>query len=170
MKHLWWTVPYLLVIFFIWYTAIEAVKFINGLPPRAEDFFEATVQVPDFKAGENPIVIYDTMIKKPFGGVYRVEVKTITGDVVCIGSNTHNNIIDYTPDDRINPDKVTLDWFVGPIVGPIHTNFEDKCSQLIEKDTSDKYYITWFFDMYVDNDQIIQYRPEISNIFEVERN
>ncbi|MDP8995917.1 MAG: hypothetical protein M3O03_02785 [Pseudomonadota bacterium] len=79
----------------------------------AETFFEVkSVAVPDFKEGENPLIIYDRTIKKPFFGFWNVEVHQVGADTdynYCSGSGSAN----YEPHETLPKVGVKLDWFIG---------------------------------------------------------
>lgn len=73
--------------------------------------FEASVQVPNFKPGENPLVVYARTVKQDFIGSFHVELKDVEkGESICSGGAT--NLV-YSKDDYLDPKKVTFDWYIG---------------------------------------------------------
>jgi len=79
----------------------------------AETFFEVkSVSVPNFVAGDDPNMIYDRVIKKPFHATWSVEVHRVGGETdyaYCYGSGTQF----YEPKETLPKAGVTLSWFVG---------------------------------------------------------
>lgn len=69
--------------------------------------------VPDFKAGENPTVTYDRVVKEPFRGFWVIEVERQIEDgkfkVECSGSG----INDYEVADYIPQNEVEWEWLIG---------------------------------------------------------
>lgn len=78
-----------------------------------ETFFEVkNVSVPNFIEGENPIIIYDRVIKKPFMGFWNVEahmIDAVTDFNYCSGSGSAL----YTVKEKLPPSGIKLDWFMG---------------------------------------------------------
>lgn len=154
-----------LMFFGFYFLLIESYKSLTEL--ESENYFTASVAVPDFKAGDDPLIVYNRVVKKPFVGIYRVEVKNIDGQLICRGSNVATPY-DYTPDDALNAEEETLSWFVHPLIGPDNLDKNDRCHEVIARDTSTRYYITWSFDI-IEGNRSDVYIPPVSNIFEVER-
>jgi len=135
---------------------------------KVEEVFYASVFVPDFKRGENPLVDYENTKYLPFKAVYRVEVKNTKGSVVCVGSNINRGMTDYTPDDILDPYKTTFSWFVDTLIDPIAVRGR-KCHEVLAELPPQEYYITWSFDITLDDGfRLPLYRPERSNTFRTE--
>tara|TARA_Y100000593_G_scaffold83521_1_gene157494 strand:- start:18960 stop:19481 length:522 start_codon:yes stop_codon:yes gene_type:complete len=71
------------------------------------------VYVPDYPAGEPPMILYDRVIRENFTGFWIVEVqrKTKTGlwSTACSG----NGVNEYDPAEVIENNRVTWEWYIG---------------------------------------------------------
>lgn len=75
--------------------------------------FTASVAVPDFIRGDDPLTVYDRDIKTDFLGNFTVEVKGVTeGASYCVGGLEG---VTYGAGEVSDPKITTLSWYVGPI-------------------------------------------------------
>jgi len=136
-----------LLAFLVWFGSIYAYDSYKSTIP-ASDFFTAKVEVPDMKVGDNSIIVYDREIKKDFIGTFHAEIKSVENIItVCDGDGSG---IKYDSSDKLDPSKVTLEWFIGK-----------KCNLL-----PGQYYLetTWVIN---NENWPTKYYTSISNIFEV---
>ena len=79
----------------------------------AEAFFEVkSVSVPNFIEGDNPLIVYDRLVKKQFMGFWNVEVHMLAGATdyaYCTGSGSAK----YETKEQLPKIGVTLEWFIG---------------------------------------------------------
>ncbi len=114
------------------------------------NIFEASVNVPDFSAGQNPLVLYDRKIHQGFNGDWTVEVKILDGkNTVCRGGATN---VTYDIDEKLDPSKITFDWFVG-----------SDCSKTLK---SGMYYLEVNYRLRIEG-RPVRYMTIQSNIFRV---
>lgn len=87
----------------------------KALSEPSETFFEIkNVAVPNFIEGDDPNIIYDRVVKKPFSGTWNVEVHRAgeaTDYAYCTGSGTNR----YEPKESLPKAGVTMSWFIGKI-------------------------------------------------------
>jgi hypothetical protein len=80
-----------------------------------DNFFQINnVSVPNFIEGEDPNIIYDRQVKKPFYATWNVEIHRAgeaTDYAYCTGNGTNL----YTPKEQLPDAGVKLSWFVGKI-------------------------------------------------------
>ena len=106
----------LILTIMVQYTQFKEAKKLSAFKQMPiTDIFEASVYVPDFVVGDNPLLIYDTEKKQTFNGDFTVEIKTSDGDIMCRG---YENNITYSRDDIISPERTSLVWFLGNQVPP----------------------------------------------------
>lgn len=74
-----------------------------------ENIFAASVAVPDFTIGTDPLVIYDREIKKSFIGGFTVEIKNLQQVSVCYGITSG---LKYDKGEQLDPTVTTLSWYV----------------------------------------------------------
>lgn len=79
----------------------------------ADNWFEVkNISIPNFIDGDDPNIIYDRVIKKPFSATWNVEVHR-AGEAedfaYCTGSGTNF----YEPKEVLPDSGVTLSWFIG---------------------------------------------------------
>lgn len=78
----------------------------------AQNWFEvSSIFIPAHEQGDDPVVIYNRTIKRPFQGRYVAEVHSVeTPNLVlnCSGTGTYF----YSPADVL-PDNITLSWLIG---------------------------------------------------------
>lgn len=94
-----------------WLAYSSAVK---ETTPATEWFSVRNISVPDFVKGEDPAVVYDRVISKPFSGTWNVEVHPVSAAEdypVCTGSGTNL----YKPNETLPEKGITLSWFVGRV-------------------------------------------------------
>lgn len=85
----------------------------SNLP--VSNIFTASVAVPDFYSGDNPLVTYDREIKESFLGDFTVEVKGITTNTSeCTGGLPG---VAYDKGELTDPKITTLRWYVVPHTG-----------------------------------------------------
>lgn len=114
--------------------------------------FEASVQVPNFKPGDNPPVIYTRTIKQDFIGSFRVDVKSVkTGATICSGSGTD---ITYSVNNVVDPANITFDWYIGA-----------KCSDKVK--FGEQYILDSRWTVDIEN-WPTKYLTKRSNIFQIE--
>lgn len=80
----------------------------------AEAYFEPMqLNVPDFKAGGNPILFYDRTIHQEFKAEWIVEAQLIqsTGKPISVCTGVGENI--FMPEKGLPAGGATLDWFMG---------------------------------------------------------
>ena len=110
MKNYSYWLQGVLLAFLVWFGSIYAYDSYKSAIP-VSDFFIAKVEIPDMKVGENPIIVYDRKIKKNFIGTFHAEIKSVENIItVCAGSVSG---IKYDTTDKLDPSKVTLEWFLG---------------------------------------------------------
>jgi hypothetical protein len=91
----------------VWQWAVDAGK---EATPTSEWFVVRKINVATAKQGDNPSVVYDREIKKPFTGDWIVEiVRTKDEFTICTGSGTNR----YEPKDALPKAGVDLIWLVG---------------------------------------------------------
>lgn len=135
----------------VWLGVSQAVVTYREYVP-ATDFFEASLQVPDFKAGDNPLVVYDRSIKADFVGGFRVEVKRASDHhTVCAGAGTN---IHYEPSEFLESKDTTFDWYVG---APCHLNLTKGVQYYLES--------SWTIS---NENWPTKYYNSVSNIFSVD--
>ena len=79
----------------------------------ATDYLEVKqVAVPDFAHGDNPVMIFDRIIKRAFHGVYTVEVQEV-GTLIALEECTESFPVNYAPDKKLPKGGPTLFWFIG---------------------------------------------------------
>ena len=78
-----------------------------------EWFVVSAFSVPDHKAGEDPVIVFEREIKRPLAGQWSVETQIRKSNgrftTVCRGSGLSH----YSPDENLPPGGVTLSWFRG---------------------------------------------------------
>ena len=76
-----------------------------------EDYFEIRqLAVPDFHIGEDPKIVYDRSIHKPFRGEWAASLEVVgTLYQSCANSAT----VDYSPDRKLPDGGPSLSWFMG---------------------------------------------------------
>jgi len=88
---------------------VQGTWWLASITP-VSDYFEASVSVPNFKAGEDPLVVYDRQIKITFTGGFVVEVKSVEGaSTACFGGLSG---VRYTAGEVLDPTVPTLTWYV----------------------------------------------------------
>lgn len=113
--------------------------------------FEAEVYVPDFKIGDDPLVVYNNQKHEDFIGDYRAEIYRADGTKFAECKGFEYNI-PYETDDEIDPSKTTLSWYMN----------EDCSSHL--KDG--KHYLATYYTIKQEG-RPVRYYKTISNIFTV---
>lgn len=93
------------------------------LPPSA--WFQVhEVFVPDFTEGENPMILYDRIIREEFRGFFVVEVQRQLENGLWFADCSGSGVNDYTPEDALPQaadtpgNYVTLDWFINRAGSP----------------------------------------------------
>lgn len=92
-----------------WYGHDRSVKRDT---PATDWFSVRNISVPDFIEGDDPIIIYDRDIKKPFSATWSVEAHGATASTnyaICTGSGTNK----YEPGETLPESGVKLSWFIG---------------------------------------------------------
>ena len=82
------------------------------VPPSAW-FMVNEVFVPDFTAGEDPVLIYDRNVLERFDGFVIVEVQSPTSAGLWVTTCSGSTIRDFSPDEVISNNTVTWSWFIG---------------------------------------------------------
>jgi len=101
---------FLFMLFVISYDYVQDQR--RELAPVTEYFEVRQIAIPDHSQGEDPIIIYDRTVHKPFRGTYNIEIQkagTLQPLESCIGRNT----INYSPEKKLPEDGPTLSWFLG---------------------------------------------------------
>lgn len=91
------------------YSYMVSVK--NAAPPT-EWFAVKDISVPDFVQGDDPPVIYNRQILKPFYGDWSVEIhgtNESTDYAICAGSGSAY----YEPKENLPDTGVSMSWFFG---------------------------------------------------------
>lgn len=87
---------------------VEAFK----VSAPASHWFEVyDVYVPDFVEGDDPPIIYDKVVRKPFVGEWVADIRPFTEGTpaaVCVGSGTSHYAVEEQA--KENP---TLEWYIG---------------------------------------------------------
>lgn len=112
--------------------------------------FAADVIVPDFRAGENPLVDYNRSIRRSFVGDYEVEVKQLNGAATFCTGNAEN--ISYKKDEPLDPSIASLSWYV-----------YNACSMRL---IPGKYYLETNYTIHIPNEST-RYMTTNSNVFTV---
>ncbi len=92
---------------------LEEIEF-KALAPVGQWFEVSNISIPDFILGEDPLVVYDRTIRRPFNGTWSSEIKPLNGasdllPTVCTGSG----IAHYEAGEQLDPSVVTFSWLTG---------------------------------------------------------
>lgn len=79
-----------------------------------------TLNVPDMRLGEDPVMTYDRRIREPFRGFWVTEVQRRDPSGAWVLICTGSGINDYDPEDYIPNNEVKFSWYVG-----------DKCGAMV---------------------------------------
>ena len=130
----------MLVAGYIWYDAKEQREFVaeqkvqqQEQKRRAEalpiEWFQVSnVFVPDHIEGDDPLIVYDRTIHKPFTATWNVDVHLL-GDSE-ISTCTGSGVSTYAPTEALPENGVALSWFIGkdcklkPGTYTLHTTWE----------------------------------------------
>lgn len=85
----------------------------RDLLPAESWFVVNEVYVPDFRAGENPSLIYNRTIREDFTGFWIVEVQRKQPDGLWATACSGNGISEYDKTEVIPNNTVTWEWFIG---------------------------------------------------------
>jgi hypothetical protein len=69
--------------------------------------------VPDMRAGEDPVMVYDRTIKEEFRGFWVTEVQRRDAGGSFVLECTGSGINDYEPQDYIPNNAVRYSWYIG---------------------------------------------------------
>lgn len=106
-----WKTYLLLLVVSIFFSYKVSTIYYNSLP--ITDWFQVNqIAVQTTTVGQEPNILYDREIKKPFRATYTVRLERVSEDnsieLMCTGSDT----VDYKTNTGI-PSVVTLTWFLG---------------------------------------------------------
>lgn len=125
--------------------------------PDPSKYFEVNdIFVPDHFVGQDPIIIYDRNIKKPFVARWTVEFQKVQGSKFVTVCNTKEHRSNYDPEDYL-PDKgVTLyDWYT-----------EGDCTQKVKVSGPGEYRIDTVWVLQLEDGKKPQVEKK-SNIFKI---
>lgn len=96
----------------IYFSSLAARQYRASIPPNAWIAI-SEIFVPDFKTGEDPLIIYDRTIRQDFPGMWVVEIQREQPGALfspaCVGSG----VTDYRTDVVLPDRRVSLSWFMG---------------------------------------------------------
>lgn len=72
--------------------------------------FEASLTIPDFKAGTNPMIDYKRTIHEDFRATPLIEIKDIDNQTVC--REDRNKTFSYEAGEPLSPEDRNLKWFM----------------------------------------------------------
>jgi hypothetical protein len=116
---LWWrnrlaelAVAIVIAIGVIYFSNLSIQQYRATIPPNAWIAINE-VFVPDYAAGEDPLIIYDRTVRQNFSGLWVVEVQREEPDAlfspVCVGTGATN----YSTDVVLPERRVALSWYIG---------------------------------------------------------
>ena len=91
---------------------IQYQKSAQESAPATDWFVVRGISVADFVQGENPPVVYDRVIKKPFDATWSAEIHNAAAGpdyAICSGSGTNF----YEPKETLPETGVNMSWFIG---------------------------------------------------------
>ncbi len=96
----------------IYFTTLATRQYRASIPPNAWIAI-SEIFVPDFEAGDDPMIIYDRTIRQDFPGMWVAEIQREEPGALfspyCVGSGVQ----DYRTDTVLPDRRVTLSWFMG---------------------------------------------------------
>lgn len=96
----------------IYFTNLVTNQYRASIPPNAW-LAVAEIFVPDHEVAEDPMIIYDRIVRQDFPGMWVVEVQKQEPGALfspaCVGSGVTEYRVDTVLPDR----RVSLSWFVG---------------------------------------------------------
>ena len=116
MRHLWQILMAAVLAALI----ITAVNWVAARLNTPESYMVVQeIGVPDHTEGDDPVVIYDRDVRKPFTATWTVRIRRVALDRLsapaCRGGATNN----YSPEKSVPP-NITLSWYAGRtcVLGP----------------------------------------------------
>ena len=118
----------------------EIMTLRNELQSSDDYFIVRSVYVNDVIEGQDAILIYDRIVKRPFKGIWTAVVFTISKpDGNLYGVCNNSNIVYYEPAVKLPRAGVTLSWFIEkdcklpPGEYSIQTVWEVEVSSMVKK-------------------------------------